>query len=124
VVFELSPPARKGAAWIYVTLYAFQGGNDGIDPSGYLVFDPEGNLYGTTEYGGEAQGGTVYQLKAPPDKGGAWAESALHAFTGSNGDGDLPESGLTWGKWNDLYGVTFEGGTGCQACGTAFELRP
>lgn len=123
VVFELSPPSRKGEYWTYATLYAFQGGDDGITPAGYSVFDGKGNLYGTTEVGGEAQGGTVYQLSPPSPNNGAWTETVLHAFTGSNGDGDLPV-GLTWGKWNDLYGVTFEGGTGCQACGTAFELQP
>ena len=32
VVFELSPPSKKGDAWIYATLYAFQGGDDGIIP--------------------------------------------------------------------------------------------
>jgi len=124
VVFELSPPAKKGEALTYATLYAFQGDYDGAIPSGYMVFDSEGNLYGTTEVGGEAQGGTVYQLKPPSPNDSAWTETVLHTFTGSNGDGDLPFSGLTWGKWNDLYGVTFEGGTGCQACGTAFALLP
>jgi len=125
VVFELSPPVKKQGPWTYATLYAFQGGNDGIDPLGYMVFDAQGNLYGTTQYGGEAEGGTVYQLKPPSPNDGAWTETVLHAFTGSNGDGDLPESGLTWGKWHDLYGVTLEGGK-CQSpgCGTAFELQP
>jgi len=106
-------------------LHAFQGGDDGIYPTGYMVFDREGNLYGTTQTGGgETKGGTVYRLKPSAQNGGEWTETVLHAFTGSNGDGAVPFSGLTWGKWNDLYGVTFEGGTGCQACGTAFELRP
>jgi len=127
VVFELSPPATKGGAWSYATLHAFQDGNDGAIPSGYLVFDSQGSLYGTTKYGGEAtEGGSVYQVKPPAHKGGTWTETVLHAFTGNNGDGALPVSGLTWGKWNYLYGVTAEGGSACQApgCGTAFELRP
>ena len=127
VVYELSPPVKEGASWTYSALYAFQGGNDGITPTGYMVFDSKGNLYGATQYGGGAtEGGTAYQLKRPTRKGGAWTETVLHAFTGSNGDGNLPASGLTWGKWHDLYGVTAEGGSACQApgCGTAFELRP
>jgi len=124
VVFELSPPAIKGGAWSYATLHAFQDGNDGAIPSGYLVFDSQGSLYGTTKYGGGVtEGGTVYQVKPPAHKGGAWTETVLHAFTGSNGDGALPASGLTWGKWNYLYGVTGEGGL-CLGCGTAFELQP
>lgn len=127
VVFELFPPVQKGGAWTYATLYAFQDGNDGAIPSGYLAFDSQGNLYGTTQYGGGAtESGTVYQLKRPGRKGGAWTEAVLHGFTGSNGDGALPASGLTWGKWNYLYGVTAEGGSACQGlgCGTAFELQP
>ena len=124
VAFELSPPPKKGKSWTYAALHAFQGGSDGISPSGSVVFDSEGNLYGTTQTGGDENGGTVYQLSPPAESGGAWTETVLRAFTGSDGDGDLPESGLTWGKWSDLYGVTGEGGTECQACGTAFELQP
>jgi uncharacterized repeat protein (TIGR03803 family) len=124
VVYELSPPVKEGATWSYSALYAFQGGNDGITPTGYMVFDSKGNLYGTTQVGGGAtEGGTVYQLKPPARKDGAWTETVLHAFTDSNGDGALPASGLTWGKWNYLYGVTGEGGL-CLGCGTAFELQP
>ncbi len=123
VVFELSPPANKHGTWAYANLYAFQGGNDGINPSGYMVFDSVGNLYGTTEAGGGTNGGTAYRL-SPPISGEAWSETLLYAFTGSNGDPILPD-GLTWGKWNDLYGVTIDGGLGCQSgCGTAFEIRP
>jgi len=112
---------EKGKPWTYATLYAFQGGNDGSYPTGYIVFDSEGDLYGTTLTGGEAEGGTVYQLKPPAHNDGAWTETVLHAFTGNNGDGDLP-NGLTWGNWNDLYGVTAEGGL--FQGGTAFALQP
>jgi uncharacterized repeat protein (TIGR03803 family) len=123
VVFALSPPDKKEGAWSYATLYAFQGGSDGIDPSGYMVFDSAGNLYGTTQYGGEPNGGIVYRLKLLAYNDGVWTETVLHAFTGSNGDGDLPVSGLTWGKWLDLYGLTAEGGL-CQTCGTVFQRQP
>ncbi len=89
------------------------------------MFDSAGNLYGTTQTGGEANGGTVYRLSPPGGSGGGWTESVLHGFTGSNGDGAYPD-GLTSGKWNDLYGLTFEGGSECQGlgCGTTFEIRP
>jgi len=123
VVFELSPPAKQSGTWTSMNLHAFHGGNDGIHPSGYMVFDPEGNLYGTTQVGGAGNGGTVYRVKPSARKGGAWTEAVLHGFTGSNGDGAMPVSGLTWGKWHDLYGTTWENGL-CQGCGTAFELHP
>ena len=73
----------------YANLYAFQGGNDGINPSGYMVFDSIGNLYGTTEAGGGTNGGTAYRL-SPPISGEAWSETLLYAFTGSNGDISCP----------------------------------
>jgi len=125
VIFELSPRAETGGAWNYAALRAFQGGDDGIDPTGYIVFDSAGNLYGTTQSGGQTNGGTVYRLSRAASGGPAWMESVLHRFTGSNGDGAVP-NGLTWGKWGNLYGVTGEGGTGCQrlGCGTVFEVRP
>jgi hypothetical protein len=127
VVYELSPPTEKGGDWTYGTLYAFTGGNDGAN-GGFggsaLLFDSEGNLYGTTT-GGYTFAGTAFRLSPPANGGGAWTETTLHGFTGKNGDGGVP-TGLTWGKWGDLYGVTFEGGTGCQrlGCGTVFEVRP
>jgi uncharacterized repeat protein (TIGR03803 family) len=123
VVYELSPPAKDGKAWIYATLYAFQGGNDGASPDGYMVFDSKGTLYGTTEAGGAGGGGTAYRMSPPQEGGGAWTETVLHGFTPNNGDGAVPGFGLTWGKWHDLYGVTYAGGL-CGSCGTAFELRP
>jgi uncharacterized repeat protein (TIGR03803 family) len=93
-----------------------------------MVFDSEGNLYGTTQYGGgQADGGAVYSLSPPANGDGAWTEIILHAFTGSNGDGATPIFGLTWGKWHELYGEATEGGTGCEGsggCGMVFELQP
>jgi uncharacterized repeat protein (TIGR03803 family) len=123
VVFELSPPAKQSGTWTYANIHAFQGGNDGIYPSGYMVLDPKGNLYGTTQTGGPSNGGTVYRLSPSAENEATWAEIVLHGFTGSNGDGSLPFDGLTWGKWHDLYGTTWESGL-CQLCGTVFELHP
>ena len=123
VVYELSPPAKKGKGWTYTTLYAFQGGSDdGAVPSGPIVFDSSGNLYGTTEAGGQTNGGTAYRV-SPPGSGGTWTETVLYAFPGIDGTNPIVPEGLTWGKWNDLYGVTMGGGL-CQGCGTAFEIRP
>ena len=124
VVYELSPPTQKGRDWTYTTLYAFTGGNDGAIGGSALLFDSEGNLYGTTTEG-YTFAGTAFRLSPPANGGGPWTETTLHGFTGKNGDGAVP-TGLTWGKWGDLYGVTGEGGTGCQrlGCGTTFEVRP
>jgi uncharacterized repeat protein (TIGR03803 family) len=47
-------------------LYSFTGGTtDGANPVADLLIDGDGNLYGTTVLGGTANGGTVFELKAP-----------------------------------------------------------
>jgi uncharacterized repeat protein (TIGR03803 family) len=60
VVFELSPVA--GGGWNEKVLYAFQGGNDGESPSGSVVVDTAGNVYGTTAVGGTQNAGTVFKI--------------------------------------------------------------
>ena len=115
----------SGGAWTYTNLYSFQGGNDGILPEGYLVLDSKGSLYGTTSTGGgSSDAGIAFKLSPLLQEGDAWTETVLHNFLAPEGTGD--NGGLVWGKWNELYGVTYLGGTGCptQGCGTVFELRP
>jgi uncharacterized repeat protein (TIGR03803 family) len=57
-----------GDVWAFTTLYDFTGAPDGAYPSGSLIFDAAGNLYGTTADGGAGQGcgnygcGTVFEL--------------------------------------------------------------
>jgi len=121
------PSTQKDRAWTYATLYEFHGGNDGVDPQGYMVFDSRGNLYSTTYLGGKAQGGTTFRLSPSVLGSGSWMEAVLHWFPDNKKDGYEPEEGITWGKWGDLYGVTLGGGTGCGqdgGCGTVFELQP
>jgi uncharacterized repeat protein (TIGR03803 family) len=58
-VFELSP---SGNSWTYSSLYDFTGGNDGQFPYSYVLFDPAGNLYGTTLRGGTFLQGVVWKI--------------------------------------------------------------
>ena len=51
VVFELSP---SNGSWNVTVLWSFDV-QDGYDPSGWPILDAQGNLYGTTEYGGGGQ---------------------------------------------------------------------
>jgi uncharacterized repeat protein (TIGR03803 family) len=120
-VFELK---RGLGGFTESTLYSFTGGADGSYPEGGLIFDPAGNLYGTTSVGGTSSLGTVFQLKP---NNGSWTLTTLHTFTGSP-DGGVPEAGLVL-MGNALYGTTFNGGTGSTCgpfggmpCGTVFKL--
>ena len=125
-VFQLTPSA--GGGWTETVLYNFNG-PDGDFPAAGVVFDAVGNLYGTTEAGGELSTcngsgcGTVFKLM--PAAGGGWAETVLHDFNGN--DGAYPLAGLILDAVGNLYGTTQQGGTGTSCtpgCGTVFEITP
>jgi uncharacterized repeat protein (TIGR03803 family) len=126
-VFELI--SGNNGVWTEMILYDFSGGADGADPGANLISDSAGNLYGTTEYGGDlgcvgSSGcGTVFKLT--PDGKGAWSETTLHSFTYADGAGPL--SGLVFDPAGNLYGTTYAGpGFACNngGCGIVFRLRP
>src|SRR5579859_1707807 len=82
-VYQLQPPPQKGKPWREKTLYVFKGANhnDGSSPSGGVLMDQAGNLYGTNAYGGTGKCqlfgsrtgcGTVYELTPPKQEGGSW----------------------------------------------------
>ncbi|MGO9166541.1 MAG: choice-of-anchor tandem repeat GloVer-containing protein, partial [Candidatus Sulfotelmatobacter sp.] len=100
-------------------LYTFAGQPDGYGPEGSLIFDSEGNLYGTTYFGGTDQAGTVFELS--PGSGGTWTEKILYNFTGGQ-DGEYPDAGLIFDSKGNLYGTTSQGGF--YNWGTVFELIP
>src|ERR1700685_727340 len=53
IVFELSP--GSGGTWTETIIHTFSGNPDGSSPTGALVFDGKGNLYGTTQIGGTSE---------------------------------------------------------------------
>src|SRR6201999_3297554 len=82
LVYKLSPSAG-GGPWTETVLHTFTGGKNGIGPLCTLIFDAQGNLYGTTRNGGlrnaDASGeGLVFELSPT---GTSWKEKVLHAFT-------------------------------------------
>jgi len=132
-VFRLSPKA--GGGWTKTALYDFTGLNgDGLYPSGNLVFDTAGNLYGTTELGGDNTDycnnfyfgcGIAYELS--PTASGPWKETVL--FTFSSAVGGYPTAGLAFDHAGNLYGTTLQGGPGncflfTSGCGSVFQLSP
>jgi hypothetical protein len=145
----MSAPAVRAASTESV-LHAFTGA-DGDGPSGGLVQDAAGNLYGMTGRGGTIDAscpkvppvdgsvvpdgcGLVFKLTPPAPGKTAWTETTLFRFSGS--DGNSPSGELIFDKAGNPYGTASTGGNGAAACpgkatagsfagcGLVFELSP
>jgi uncharacterized repeat protein (TIGR03803 family) len=131
VVFELSPPT-SGGAWTETVLYSFLDDSDGMMPIAPVSFDSSGNLYassgagggGNCDNGGVAGCGAVVQLVPPASGAGAWAETTLHTFSGTNTDQGSTVSGLIFGRGQKLYGTTLGSHIDAGGNGTVFEVVP
>jgi uncharacterized repeat protein (TIGR03803 family) len=103
----------------FTVLYNFAGKSDGARPAAGLI-NVGGTLYGTTEFGGSANNGTVFSITP------AGALTTLYSFKGGPTDGARPETALT-NVGGTLYGTTLGGGavsgsTFCANCGTVFSI--
>jgi uncharacterized repeat protein (TIGR03803 family) len=130
-IFTLLMPhwLAPNSAWAepqYKVLHNFTAGSDGGELYGSLVFDKEGNLYGTTSYGGRYEGGTAFEMG--PQASGEWDLTVLYSFCKVPPhceDGGLPDAGMIFDTAGNLYGAATDGGRGKPAAtGTAFELTP
>ena len=121
IVFKLTKGSN--GAWSETILHAFQGAPaDGQGPGGKLILDSQGNLYGTTFYGGggacyTAGCGFIFELS--PTASGPWTETLLYGFTGTS-DGGVPAGSLIRDEAGNFFGTTSGGGP----AGTVFELSP
>jgi uncharacterized repeat protein (TIGR03803 family) len=105
LVFRITP-------WgTLTTLHTFEG-TDGAGPDGGLIQTSDGNLYGTTYYGGAYGNGTVFKITS----GGEF--TTLHNFNKS--DGYYPYGGLVQAMSGYFYGTTSYGGA--YDFGTAFAI--
>ena len=126
-LFKISPSGTL------TTLYSFcaeSGCTDGANPYAVLVQATNGDLYGTTEYGGAGaycpneQCGAFFKITL------AGTLTTLYSFCSQSGcaDGVTPEGGLVQATDGDLYGTTYAGGggAGCAGgnCGTIFKISP
>jgi uncharacterized repeat protein (TIGR03803 family) len=111
IAFELIP---NNGTWTEKVLYSLgQSGSDGANPGAALVVDEAGNLFGTTNGGGENGYGTVFELL---QNNGNWTEEVLYSFEGKD---DANPQGVILDGAGNLYGASRgEGITG----GTVFEL--
>jgi uncharacterized repeat protein (TIGR03803 family) len=135
IVFRLAPPAEPGGSWTKTELHGFSyTKSDGAVPRGSLIFDTAGNLYGTTEFGGNPcifnttpyGCGIVFQLT--PRIQGAWTETVLYFLPLTLKSPKNPEAGLVMDRAGNLYGTTTYGGFNIcdgddsDGCGTVFEI--
>ncbi len=131
-VFELIRGSK--GKWTEKELYSFWGNQDGARPGAGVIFNKAGNLFGTTFYGEDLNGGCclgqVFELVRTPY---GWAELAVHRFQGGSKDGINTRAGLVLDAKGNLYGTTCDGGigseTGCEAsnpagAGVIFEISP
>jgi len=125
VVFKLDPSGTE------TVLHTFTGGADGGYPLARLIRDPAGNLYGTTQIGGNgadtlcstADGGCGTVFKVDGDGN----QTVLYSFSWGVGvDGGLPVGGLVMDAAGNLYGTNTVGGDNkaCLGfgCGTVFKV--
>lgn len=101
-VFEMSPGGN--GTWTESVVLSFQNGL--CNSYAAVTFDTLGNLYGTT-LSSPGGNGAVFELS--PAGGGQWVATLLHNFN-SQGDGQLPEGGVTLDNSGHLYGTTQNGG--------------
>jgi len=102
-VFKVDRNGNEG------TLYSFLGGTDGANPFSQLVIGRSGNLFGTTNRGGDRCGetgcGTVFEIRPEGE------EVNTYRFTFYDiHDGSHPWAGLLIGQGGIAYGTTFAGG--------------
>jgi uncharacterized repeat protein (TIGR03803 family) len=115
--------AGQGTAWEIVsgsnTITPLVSFNDsdliqGSSPEGNVALDSGGNLYGTTEFGGANDEGTVFEIAS-----GSNAVTTLGTFNATT-NGGYPRGGVSMDGNGNLFGTTFLGGANDE--GTVFEV--
>ena len=79
--------------------------DDGDNPEAAMIVAADGDLYGTTEFGGDLDVGTVFRMHL--EGGGGATVSVLHSFDGTQGA--TPYTALVQGADEAFYGVAFRG---------------
>jgi uncharacterized repeat protein (TIGR03803 family) len=114
-VFLFVLVAAAGAQ-TYSVLTSFDGTN-GSDVYATLLIDSSGNVFGTTELGGSADCGVVYELVN--DGGGNYTNNSIYNFTCGD-DGGIPAGGPVMDSAGNLYGIAAR--SGAHGAGMVYEL--
>lgn len=119
VTLALSSVTQAASNFKIIQYFAC-GANGGCYPSGPLLPDQSGNLYGSAEGGGADSYGVVFNLSPNPD--GTWVQNVLYSFD-FHLDGEGPRFGVARNGQGDLFGTTLQAG-GPLDLGTVYELTP
>lgn len=125
-IFEVSPSGGGDWAFHLIDSLIYNGTFDFIyyGPTGSLVMDASGSLYGTTVMDDASAAGSVFKLT--PSNGG-WTYTSLHDFSDGD-DGGEPFGNVVFDSSGNFYGTAsmgpFGGGCGGLGCGTVWEITP
>jgi len=123
-IFKITPEGTL------TTLYSFCAQTscvDGQGPEAVLLQGSDGNFYGTTAGGGNANNGTIFKITP------SGTLTTLYSFCATNAscpDGGYPTAGLIQASDGNFYGTTESGGLSSYACfarygcGTVFKITP
>jgi uncharacterized repeat protein (TIGR03803 family) len=113
----------------YTTLYDFNGSwdytekltPDASNPASGLTLAPNGLFYGTSQYGGTGDWGTVFQYDPVAN-----AVTVLHSFSGASPDGGFPLGSLILDTLGNFWSTTYAAISGDDptAGGTVFRMAP
>ena len=116
-VYQLS---HQSGTWKERVLYSFKGGSDGSGSIANVVFDKNGNMYGTTSEGGAGCScGLIFKLA--PGAQNKWTESIVYTFQGQP-DGGFVYNGMVSDPNGNLFGATVHGGTDNE--GAVYQFIP
>ena len=103
------------SAQTFKTIHSFGNAPDGNYPYAAGTFDANGNLFGTTEWGGANGSGTIWKIS----KAGAF--SIAYNFVGSP-DGGGPGGTVVFDAAGNMYGTAQYGGI--NGYGTVWKMSP
>ncbi len=109
-VFKITPTGNLTNLW------SFTGGSDGGNPEGGLVPSSDGNFYGTTQFGGTSNHGTVFRISSAGQLTNLWTRFTVVTMEKSH------LRAWVEGSDGNFYGTTSLGGA--NGVGTVFRISP
>jgi len=113
-VFEITASSTQSVLHVFPKASGSDS-SDGQTPYAGVIQGSDGNLYGTTYFGGTSGKGTVFKVTP------SGVETVLYSFAGGS-DGANPYAGVIEASDGNLYGTTYAGGS--SGLGTVFRITP